>query len=258
MQVTPVVDVCGVTFDYGGVCALDDISLRVMPGDFLGIIGPNGSGKTTLLRVMLGLAEPTRGRVELFARPLRAFHEWRRIGYVPQRALLDPGLPVTVEEVVATGLVATRPWLSRRAQGERHRVIAVLDFVGMREHRAAPVARLSAGQQQRVLIARALVSEPELLVLDEPTGGVDAEAQMGFYAVLRHLNRVRGVTLVMVSHDVGVIAREVTSLACVNRRLLFCGRAGDVLNEPALTALYGGPVRLVGHEPPCPHAPGEA
>jgi len=249
-----VIELCGVTFDHGPVRAVDDVSLTVASGDFLGIIGPNGSGKTTLLRVMLGLLPPTSGSVRLFGCPLPNFHDWRRIGYVPQQTTLDPGLPVTVEEVVATGLVTTRGWFSRRGVAERARLGVVLDFVGMRSHETARVGRLSAGQQQRVLIARALVSEPDLLILDEPTGGIDAEAQTGFYSLLRHLNHERGVTVVLVSHDVGVIAREVTSLACLNRRLLVCGRPADVLTEPALSALYGASVRIIGHELPCPHA----
>jgi zinc transport system ATP-binding protein len=251
--VTPVVELAGLTVDHGPVRAVDGVSLTVAAGEFLGLIGPNGSGKTTLLRAMLGLLPATHGSVRLFGSPLADFRDWRRIGYVPQRTTLDPALPVTVAEVVATGLVATGGWWGRRAAG-RARVAVVLEFVGMRSHAAARVGALSAGQQQRVLIARALASEPELLILDEPTGGVDAEAQVGFYALLRHLNRERGVTVVLVSHDVGVIAREVTSLACLNRTLLACGHPAEVLTEPALTALYGASVRLVGHEPPCPHA----
>jgi zinc transport system ATP-binding protein len=250
---TPVIELCGVTFDHGPVRAIEDVSLTIASGDFLGIIGPNGSGKTTLLRVMLGLLPPTRGTVRLFGCPLPDFRDWRRIGYVPQQTTLDPGLPLTVEEVVATGLV-TSGWFSRLGAPARARLGEVLDLVGMRTHATARVGRLSAGQQQRVLIARALASEPDLLILDEPTGGVDAEAQTGFYALLRHLNHERGTTVVLVSHDVGVIAHEVTSLACLNRRLLVCGRPADVLTEPALSALYGASVRLIGHAPPCPHA----
>jgi zinc transport system ATP-binding protein len=118
----------------------------------------------------------------------------------------------------------------------------------MDRHAATRVGALSIGQQQRVLIARALVSEPELLVLDEPTGGIDPDAQQGLYALLRHLNRERGVTLILVSHDIAVVAKEVTKLACLNRRLVFHGRPVDFLSDAALTALYGPSVRLVHHE----------
>jgi zinc transport system ATP-binding protein len=244
----PFVELEGVGVSYGEVRVLDGINLTVEPGDFLGIIGPNGSGKTTLLRVMLGLLEPQEGSVRLFGQTPSAFQEWRRLGYVPQRAALDPSLPVTVHEVVASGLVASLGLLQRIGRAERTRVTDALARVGMEAHARARIGALSTGQQQRVLIARALVSDPELIILDEPTGGVDPEAQTSFYAMLQHLNREREVTLVLVSHDIGVVAKEVTKLACLNRRLIFHGRPGDFLSDAALTALYGPSVRIVSHD----------
>ncbi|HTY79998.1 MAG TPA: metal ABC transporter ATP-binding protein [Candidatus Bathyarchaeia archaeon] len=244
----PFVELEGVGASYGEVRVLDGINLTVEPGDFLGIIGPNGSGKTTLLRIMLGLLEPTEGTVRLFGQSPAAFREWRRLGYVPQRATLDPSLPVTVGEVVATGLVASLGLFQRIGGAERARVKEALARVGMEAHARTRIGALSTGQQQRVLIARALVSDPELLILDEPTGGVDPEAQTSFYALLQHLNREREVTLILVSHDIGVVAKEVTKLACLNRRLIFHGRPGDFLSDAALTALYGPAVRIVSHD----------
>ena len=244
----PFVELEGVGVSYGEVRVLDGINLTVEPGDFLGIIGPNGSGKTTLLRVMLGLLEPQEGSVRLFGQPPSAFREWRRLGYVPQRAALDPSLPVTVWEVVASGLVASLGLLQRIGGAQRTRVTDALARVGMEAHARARIGALSTGQQQRVLIARALVSDPELIILDEPTGGVDPEAQTSFYAMLHHLNREREVTLVLVSHDIGVVAKQVTKLACLNRRLIFHGRPGDFLSDAALTALYGPSVRIVSHD----------
>lgn len=244
----PFVEIEKVSFRYGEVSVLEDINLTVDPGDFLGIIGPNGSGKTTLLRIMLGLLAPTSGEVRLFSRPPASLKQWGRLGYVPQKATFDPALPVTVGEVVASGLVATLGLLRRVGAAERRRVADVLTQVGMKAFAGARVGALSVGQQQRVLIARALVSDPELLVLDEPTGGVDPEAQTSFYALLKHLNREREVTLILVSHDIGVVAKEVTRLACLNRRLIFHGRPGDFLSDAALAALYGPAVRVVSHE----------
>jgi zinc transport system ATP-binding protein len=237
-----------VDFAYGALPVLERINLTVEPGDFLGIIGPNGSGKTTLLRIMLGLLPPLRGAVRLFGHPPGSFRQWGRLGYVPQKAALDRGLPVTVREVVATGLLPSLGVFGRIGGAERRRIVEVLGHVGMEEHAAARIGALSTGQQQRVLIARALVSKPELLILDEPTGGVDPEAQTSFYALLHHLNRERDVTLILVSHDIGVVAREVTKLACLNRRLVFHGRPGDFLSDAALAALYGPAVRVVSHE----------
>jgi zinc transport system ATP-binding protein len=243
----PFVEVEDVDFSHGEVRVLEGINLTVDAGDFLGIIGPNGSGKTTLLRIILGLLQPDRGRVRLFGHAPSAFRQWGRLGYVPQRALLDPGLPATVREVVATGLVPVLGLFGRVGAAERDRIEEVLGQVGMVAHAGARIGALSTGQQQRVLIARALVSKPELLILDEPTGGVDPEAQTNFYALLHHLNRERDVTLILVSHDIGVVAKEVTKLACLNRRLVFHGRPGDFLSDTALTALYGPSVRVVSH-----------
>lgn len=242
------VELENVDFAYGSLPVLERINLTVEPGDFLGIIGPNGSGKTTLLRIMLGLLPPLRGAVRLFGHPPGSFRQWGRLGYVPQKAALDRGLPVTVREVVATGLLPSLGVFGRIGGAERRRIGEVLGHVGMEEHGAARIGALSTGQQQRVLIARALVSKPELLILDEPTGGVDPEAQTSFYALLHHLNRERDVTLILVSHDIGVVAREVTKLACLNRRLVFHGRPGDFLSDAALAALYGPAVRVVSHE----------
>ncbi len=242
-----------VSLDYVAARVLDDITFTIEAGDFVGIIGPNGSGKTTLVRLMLGLIAPTAGSIRLFGTSPAAFREWRKIGYVPQRTMLDPGLPVRVDEVVSTGLVASRALFGGGGRDARRRLGDALALVGMTDHAGARVGALSVGQQQRVLIARALVSDPELLVLDEPTGGIDPEAQASFHALLRRLN-ARGVTLVIVSHDVGVVAREVTKLACLNRRMIFCGRPQDFFSDESLTALYGAPVRVVGHEPPCAHA----
>jgi zinc transport system ATP-binding protein len=230
--VRPCVELEAVDLRYGDVSVLEDVNLTVAPGDFLGLIGPNGSGKTTLLRIVLGLLTPSRGSVRLFGKPPSTFREWGRVGYVPQRTTMDPALPITVTEVVTTGLGASLGWFRPLAGASRARVREVLQQVSMDRHAATRVGALSIGQQQRVLIARALVSEPELLVLDEPTGGIDPDAQQGLYALLRHLNRERGVTLILVSHDIAVVAKEVTKLACLNRRLVF----------------HGPSVRLVHHE----------
>jgi zinc transport system ATP-binding protein len=249
--VSAVVELEGVSFAYGELTILEGIDLAVQPGDFLGIIGPNGSGKTTLLRIVLGLLTPTSGTVGLFGEPPAAFRDWGRLGYVPQRAALDPALPATVQEVVATGLTRGRRRLAAAGVSTGARVREVLAQAGMAAQARTRIGALSAGQQQRVLIARALVSRPELLILDEPTGGVDPEAQSSFYTLLHDLNREQAVTLILVSHDIAVVAREVTQLACLNRRLVFHGRPADFLSDAAaLTALYGPAMRVVTHEHP--------
>jgi zinc transport system ATP-binding protein len=244
---TPLVEVDRVSVRHGDALVLDGVSLAVAHGEFLGIIGPNGCGKTTLLRVMLGLLRPTSGTVRLFGQPLASFRDWRRLGYMPQKTSFDVALPVTAAEVVTTGIVPRLGWRRGAGADELRKVTESLALVGMEKHAHARMGTLSTGQQQRVLIARALVSDPELLLLDEPTASIDVEAQSSFYTLLRSFNRDRGVTLVIVSHDIGVVAQEVSRVACLNRHLLSCGHPADVLTPEALNTLYGSSVRLIPH-----------
>jgi zinc transport system ATP-binding protein len=243
-----VVDLEHVCFSYGGEKVLDEVSLRIRRGDFLGVIGPNGSGKTTLLRIMLGLARSECGHVRLFGNDIRQFHEWHRIGYVPQKAVaIEARFPASVFEVVRSGR-SGRAGLGRRfGPHDREAALAALETVGMAAYRDRLIGRLSAGQQQRVFIARAIASGPELLVLDEPTVGVDLEAQEQFYSLLRELNRERSTTLVLVSHDVAMIAREVTQLACLNRTLVFHGDPDEAIHSGAIAQMYRANSLMVSH-----------
>ena len=251
MGVTAVVQVDDVSFSYGAEPVLDGVSLEVRRGEFLGLVGPNGSGKTTLLRLLLGLQQPARGRIRLFGQDLASFRQWWRVGYVPQRpAALAGGFPATVEEVVQTGLVAVagrggpgRPAEERRPPRTPREALAL---VGIEDLARRPIGRLSGGQQQRVFLARALVSRPELLILDEPLEGVDAATQDRFYGLVRRLREQEGLTVIMVSHDVGVISAEVTTLACLNRRLFFHGTP-EKLEPGTMAELYGFPVTTLHH-----------
>lgn len=244
----PVAELEHVCFSYGSELVLDEVSLRIRRGDFLGIIGPNGSGKTTLLRILLGLLRPSCGHVRLFGTDVREFHEWQRLGYVPQKAIaFETRFPATVFEVVISGRCG-RAGLSRRFDGgDRRAVRQALDTVGLDAYRDRLVGRLSAGQQQRVFIARALAAGPELLLLDEPTVGVDQDAQEQFYGLLRRLNRDLGATLVLVSHDISVVAQEVTQLACLNRNLVFHGSPDEAMRSGALAQLYRPESWVVAH-----------
>lgn len=236
-----------VSYDAGDARVLDHVTLRIDAGDFLGIIGPNGAGKTTLLRVLLGLLPPSAGRVTLFGTDVRRFREWQRVGYVPQRSVVEPRFPASVFEVVMSGCSA-RTGLGRRyGAAERDAAQRALETVGMAAIRDRRIGRLSPGQQQRVFIARALVHRPELLILDEPTVGVDVDAQEQFYELLRRLNRAFGATLVLVSHDISVVAQEVTRLACLNRTLVFHGDPGEAISSGALERLYRSASLVVTH-----------
>jgi zinc transport system ATP-binding protein len=236
-------------FRYGREPVLVDIELAILKGDFLAVIGPNGSGKTSLIKVMLGLLEPTRGAVYLFGKPLRDFSEWYRVGYVPQKAThFDPYFPASVQEVVAMGLVAVGHRRRLRSAERESRVLGALESVGMEHMKARPVGELSGGQQQRVFIARALVSSPEILILDEPTAGVDAEAQNRFYAMLDRLNRETGLTVVFSTHNVGVVTRHVNKVACINQKLYFHGSHEEFCETDHLLEMVGGRAHIIQHE----------
>jgi len=198
----PVVTVADGAVELGGRPVLRGIDLAVRRGEVLAVLGANGSGKSTLVRTMLGLVPTCRGEVRLFGTPLEDFHDWRRVGFVPQRVGAASGVPATVREVVASGRMSRRRPFLPAGRGDRDAVEAAIDAVGLREKARDGVATLSGGQQQRVLIARALAGAPDLLVLDEPTAGVDVHSQQAFADALGTLV-ARGATIVLVAHELG-------------------------------------------------------
>lgn len=230
---TPIVDMRKVSFTYGGASVIEDVTLSVAPGEFVALIGPNGGGKTTLLKLMLGLLKPQKGNIKMLGeRPEKASHH---IGYVSQDIYLNLNFPITVLDVVLMGKLApgTR-WVGRPAH-HRNDAMAALEQMGMAGHAAARIGALSGGQRQRVFIARALVSRPQLLLLDEPTASIDTKGQADFFNLLHQLNQQ--VTIVMVSHDLLAISSHVNSVACVNRGL-----------HAHRSAELGGVI----HDTPCP------
>lgn len=190
-----------VTFGYGRAPVLEHADLHVAAGEFVAVIGANGSGKTTLMRLGLGLEHAQGGTISLFGTPVARFHDWHRVGYVPQRAGVGTAIPLSVDEVVRSGLAARLGPLRRPSADQRERLTHVLELTGLAGLRSHAMAQLSGGQQQRALIARALVTGPELLVLDEPTTGVDADARVTLRESLQYLAGVEGVAVVYVSHD---------------------------------------------------------
>ena len=190
-----------VTFGYGSVPVLRDVSLAVAAGSFVALVGANGSGKTTLMRLGLGLLRPSQGTVRIFGAEAGRFTERWQVGYVPQRANAATSLPVSVVEAVRTGLAGQLRPGRRLTRRHSDRLAHVLDLMGLEHQQRRRLSELSGGQQQRALIARALVTEPRLLVLDEPTTGVDAEARAVLRESLEHLVKVEGIAVVYVSHD---------------------------------------------------------
>ena len=199
---TTAVEVHDLSVDLGGRLVLRGVDLSVRTGEVVAVLGTNGSGKSTLIRTIVGLLPTARGEVRLFGTPVPRFRQWQRVGYVPQRVTAASGVPATVQEVVSSGRLARRRWFGALTAADRAAIATALDAVGLAGRRRDAVAELSGGQQQRVLIARALAGEPDLLILDEPTAGVDLTSQAVFSDAVRTLVG-HGTTVVLVSHDLG-------------------------------------------------------
>ncbi len=224
MRVTPAVELHDVSFGYRpGQRVLEDITLRLGEGEFVAVAGPNGGGKTTLVRLILGLERPADGRALLFGEPAHRFSRRRTLGYLAQRSELGGDAPATVREVVSAGRLAAGGLIGPMRRRDRELVAEAIERVGLSERADAPLRTLSGGQQQRAFIAKALAGGPSLLVLDEPTTGVDAEAQESLAALLDRLHSELGVTILYVSHEFGAVERFVQRLVLVRRTIVFDG-----------------------------------
>jgi zinc transport system ATP-binding protein len=218
----PLIELAGINVAFGRRLALSDVSLVVTPGEIVTVIGPNGAGKTTLLRVALGLQKPDTGRVQRKAD--------LRVGYLPQRLAIDETLPLTVKRFLTL------------APGARMEIAAALSEVGAGHALPLPVQTLSGGELQRVLLARALLREPELLVLDEPVQGVDIAGQADLFALIRHLRDARGCGVLLVSHDLHLVMAATDRVLCLNHHVCCSGAPAEVSRDPAYRALFGAAV----------------
>ncbi len=223
-----------------GTPVLEDINLTVYQGDFLGIIGPNGGGKSTLLRSILGLVKPDKGEISIAGGSVEKNHTL--IGYVPQYAVFDRSFPVKVRDVVLMGRLAKRRgrFYSRQDYEQMERC---LELVEMQELRNRPIGDLSGGERQRVLVARALVADPIILLLDEPTASVDSHFQATFYELLERLSKT--MTIILVSHDITAISTYVSTIACLNRTLHY--QHNKELTTEMIEHGYNCPVELIAH-----------
>jgi zinc transport system ATP-binding protein len=247
MHLMSVVTVSHAAVSYGGRAVLQNIDLDVQPGQVVAILGANGSGKSTLIRTILGLVPLEAGTVALFGTPQRRFRQWARIGYVPQRMGAGSGVPATVGEVVSSGRLARRGIFRPSGAADREAVRAALTDVGLLDRIADPVSTLSGGQQQRTLIARALAGRPDLLILDEPTAGVDAASQDAFALALRSFAEAGG-TILLVAHELGPIEPLIDKAVVVHHgRIAYEG----AVPEPA------GHHAEPGHDHVHPHAEAE-
>lgn len=244
---TPIIEIKNVTFAHDGQMVLRHVDLDIMPGDFIAMIGPNGGGKTTLLKLILGLLKPDKGTIRVLGKTARKASP--AIGYVPQDIHFNRNFPVTAIDVVMMGMLAPHKRWRRKRTPDRLEALEALERLDVGAQAGKKIGELSGGQRQRVFIARALVTQPKLLLLDEPTASIDTKGQADFFTLLKELNK--DITILVVSHDLLVISRYVKSVACVNRCLHYHHQAeitGDMLESMyPCTVEEVCPVELVAH-----------
>ncbi len=237
------------TFSYGNSFILNNISLDINRGDFMGIVGPNGSGKSTFVKACLGLVKRQSGTVTIFGKDSGRFKQWGLLAYIPQKATsFNQGFPATVEEVVAANLYQHIGLGKRLGSLHRDKVEAALEIVGMTDYKERLIGKLSGGQQQRVFIAKALVSEPEIMFMDEPTVGIDYKSEESFYELMEYLNKEKKMTLVMVTHDTGAISTKVNRIACITDGKLHVHDADSCCSNDICFDAYGDSKMKLAHK----------
>jgi manganese/zinc/iron transport system ATP- binding protein len=238
----PAVEVADLTVAYRETPVLWDVDLNVPKGVLMAIVGPNGAGKTTLIKAVLGLVRPAAGRVLVHGRP---YEEQRRlVAYVPQRGTVDWDFPTSVLDVVTMGTYGVLGWLRRPGRSERERALAALDQVRMRDYADRQISQLSGGQQQRVFLARALVQDADVFLMDEPFQGVDATTEVEIVRVLQEL-RARGKTVIVVHHDLQTVAEYFDWVTLLNVRRIASGPVEEAFTEENLRETYGGRLALL-------------
>ncbi|WP_267639991.1 metal ABC transporter ATP-binding protein [Haloarchaeobius amylolyticus] len=240
----PVVELSNVNFGYTASRVVEDISLRIDRGEYVAVVGPNGSGKSTLMKLMLGLLRPDTGTARLFGEPSHQFDDGARIGYVAQQASASKEMPITVREVVRMGRFPHVGFGLLSPEDEKI-VDDALETVGMTAFADRRVTKLSGGQRQRAFIARALAGKAELLVLDEPTVGVDVESVDAFYDLLESLNE-QGITVLLIEHDLSAVTEHAERVVCLNREVYFDGPTEEFVESDALGRAFGTAASLLG------------
>ncbi|MBN2145474.1 MAG: ATP-binding cassette domain-containing protein [Candidatus Aureabacteria bacterium] len=244
MDSTPIIEIKNLCFYHDQQLVLKDVNLRINAHEFLVIIGPNGGGKTTLLKLLLGLYKPARGSIKIFGKAPQDVLE--RIGYIPQQTDVNNLFPISVMDVVLTGIRGKKFFQRNHSPKHVEKARSVLKRMGVWELKDSRIGNISGGQRRRVLIARALIKDPEILMLDEPTASVDTDGQQQFYETLNELNK--NMTILLVTHDISVISKHVHTVACMNQKCFYHDR-GEITEE-MIQGSYGCHLDLIAHGKP--------
>jgi len=235
-----IVEVKNLNYRVGDIQILKDINISVESGDYLAVVGPNGGGKSTLVNTILGLNRGYSGTIRLFGDDINNFKDWHKIGFVPQRAIeIDKRFPITVFETIKLGKIASLRRFWRKSKEYIRDIDEVMERLKISHLKSRLIGELSGGQKQRVMIARALVSKPQLLILDEPNTGVDKETQREFYSILHKLNREKGVTIIFITHDIAMIEDSINSIISINREVIKSDNPSTVFNCQVMRDVYG-------------------
>jgi zinc transport system ATP-binding protein len=235
-----ILNVKDLSVNYGASQALKNVSFAVHAGDYIGLAGPNGAGKTTLIKALLGLVKHSRGTIELFGQCIHGFTDWSKIGYLPQSVTtFNPLFPATVREVVGLGLLSRKKFPKRFSPDDRGKISEALKLLDIENLQNKLVTELSGGQQQRVFLARALVSNPELLILDEPGTALDPQTREKFFLLLQEINSQKGVTIILITHDLSDLGKYATRLLYLDRELVFFGKFSDYCTSQKMSNYFG-------------------
>lgn len=235
-----VIKVSGLSFKYDTMDILKDISFDLEVGDYVGLVGYNGSGKSTLIKVILGLLKPYAGSVMLLGQPLKQFNSWNKIGYMPQNiSLLNPIFPATVEEVISLGLLSGKKFPKIMTGTDKKTINEALDYLNIVDLKKQLIGNLSGGQQQKVFLARAIVTKPALLVLDEPSNALDSTSREQFFTILQELNKKHGTSIIFITHDIGQIGKYANKLMYLEHKIVFYGSLIDFCKSDNMSKQFG-------------------
>lgn len=237
---TEVITARDITVKYNSIEVLSEVNFTINAKDYVGLVGPNGSGKSTLIKTILGFLKPAAGKIEVFGCDAAKLTEWDKIGYLPQKmSFFNPNFPSTVEEIVALGLLSKKNFPKRISGQDKKAIDKALTLLNIDNIRKKLIGDLSRGQQQRVLVARTLVNEPELLILDEPTTALDPEMRDNFFSIMEEFNLVKGTTIILVTHDIGGIGKYASKLMYLDKSIIFYGSFEDFCKSEKMSSYFG-------------------